>query len=357
MMLRWPARFANAVPRTLVFLCFGTVSVLVIGQPRWTGWALILLIAMGTLLALIYEHRSFCRFLCPINSFLSIYARMGRLSLRARHRKACELCVQGEIITCERGNEYGWACPYGLAVHEIDNNAECGLCMECLRSCRYRNISLFWRPFGLDRLLRGKDEALQAIVMMTLAIAYCLLFQGPWYGLRNMVDLVDKKNWDLFAFYAAGLWLISLVLIPVLVRLLTEIGARLAGLSEPSRDLYARNCSPLIPFGLFLWIAFAIPMLQVQGSFILSTLSDPFGWGWNLFGTAGHPWIQLWPEAIPWIQSAAVLIGFTFALQTAHRGLVRYRRSSAVGGTRHATDRRIPVSAQFRDVCGFSPDD
>ena len=337
---RWPRALAGVVPRTIAFLCFGTISVLVISQPRWTGWALVLLVGLGTFLPLVFEQRAFCRFLCPINSFISLYARMGRIALRAKQKSFCDHCVKQEIVTCERGNQHGWACPYGLAVHEIEDNAECGLCMECLRSCHYTNISIYWRRFGPDRLLRGPGEALQASVMLTLAVAYAILFQGPWHQLRDMVDLVDKKNWDLFAYYAVALWLLALVLVPFTIRGLAALGGRIAAARDPLRILYPRTASTLVPMGLFLWIAFAIPMLQIQGSFVLSTLSDPFGWGWDLFGTAGYPWTQLWPASIPWIQSAMVLLGFAFALSTAFRAW-----SACVPSQRQALLGLLPIGA------------
>ena len=268
------------------------------------------------------------------------FALLLRIALRAKQKSFCDHCVKQEIVTCERGNQHGWACPYGLAVHEIEDNAECGLCMECLRSCHYTNISIYWRRFGPDRLLRGPGEALQASVMLTLAVAYAILFQGPWHQLRDMVDLVDKKNWDLFAYYAVALWLLALVLVPFTIRGLAALGGRIAAARDPLRILYPRTASTLVPMGLFLWIAFAIPMLQIQGSFVLSTLSDPFGWGWDLFGTAGYPWTQLWPESIPWIQSAMVLLGFAFALSTAFRAW-----SACVPSQRQALLGLLPIGA------------
>lgn len=345
---RWPRRLDSAVSRTISFLCFGTVSVLIISQPRWTGWALVIFIGLGTILPLIFQHRAFCRYLCPINSFISLYARMARVALRKRLQKSCDHCIERDIVTCRRGNEYGWACPYGLTVPEIEENAECGLCLECLRSCRFNNVSILWRPFRLDRPLIGNDEALQAIVMMTLGIVYCILFQGPWYGLRDMIDLIDKKNWGLFVFYAAGLWLIALGLLPMLLRILTGLGGRLARITDRTADIYPGNVSPLVPMGLFIWIAFALPMLMTQGSFVLSTLSDPFGWGWDLFGTAGYPWIQLLPESIPWFQSAMVLIGFALAIRTSFRVW-----TGIAGETRGAILGMLPVGAFLFVLCAW----
>lgn len=316
---KWPRMLSGALPRTIVFLCFGTVSVLIISQPRWTGWALLVLLAMATALPIVFELRAFCRYLCPINSFIGLYATAGRLALRSIRNPVCDKCGALEKETCLKGNEMGWACPYGLTVSEINRNMDCGLCLECLRSCAFRNVSLFWRPFGLERPLGGRDEAMQSIVMMTLGIVYCITFQGPWHSLRDMVDIVDKKNWDLFAVYSASLWLITLGLMPLVVSVLARIGRALSRASISAREAFVRDASTLVPFGLFVWIAFGVALIMVEGTFILSAVSDPFGWGWNLFGTAGYPWWQVAPEAIPAIQAGLVLIGFALALGSAWR--------------------------------------
>jgi hypothetical protein len=31
-----------------------------------------------------------------------------------------------------------------------------------------------------------------------------------------------------------------------------------------------------------------VSLLLTAGQFIIPLVSDPFGWGWNLFGTAGY---------------------------------------------------------------------
>jgi len=58
-------------------------------------------------------------------------------------------------------------------------------------------------------------------------------------------------------------------------------------------------------------------------TFILATLSDPFNWGWNIFGTARLPWIQIWPAAIPWIQAVLILAGTAASL---NKGFSLWRR-------------------------------
>jgi hypothetical protein len=62
-----------------------------------------------------------------------------------------------------------------------------------------------------------------------------------------------------------------------------------------------------------------IPMLFVNVTFIKQSLSDPFGWGWDFFGTANTPWHQFLPQFIPWFQGAAVLTGLFLSLRNVRK--------------------------------------
>jgi hypothetical protein len=53
----------------------------------------------------------------------------------------------------------------------------------------------------------------------------------------------------------------------------------------------------------------------VNGSYILVVLSDPFGWGWDLFGTAQVSWRPLIPEYLGYLQMGLLGIGLFYALR------------------------------------------
>jgi hypothetical protein len=80
-------------------------------------------------------------------------------------------------------------------------------------------------------------------------------------------------------------------------------------------DLKKNITNAVSPLGLAIWMAFVIPMLLVNFMFMLQSLSDPFGWGWNLLGFAGLPWHQVIPEAIPWIQVLLVIAGILLSIR------------------------------------------
>jgi hypothetical protein len=75
----------------------------------------------------------------------------------------------------------------------------------------------------------------------------------------------------------------------------------------------------LIPLGLAAWIAFSFGFVLINGSYAVSVLSDPFGWGWNLFGTTDTPWTPLGTSLIPLLQVGVLTAGLLFALNTAYK--------------------------------------
>ena len=76
-------------------------------------------------------------------------------------------------------------------MREVERNNDCGLCMECLRTCVYDNVTALWRPFASDRRLADASEAFMSVAMLVLAVAYCMTHLGPWPEVRDWVDLGD----------------------------------------------------------------------------------------------------------------------------------------------------------------------
>jgi polyferredoxin len=331
----WPKWLSNGWPRMIIFLIAGTFSTTLVAQPRATGYAIVLFVLTATVLSLVFKLRSFCMFLCPINSFVGTYAQLGRLSLRKISEKVCADC-RGDF--CETGSHTGWACPYGLNVRTITTNVDCGMCTECVRSCVYDNVTFRWRRFGNEAVARDVSLGWNAMALLVVGIAYTIVYLGPWPEVRDYVNIIDKDNWGLFAVFAAVLWSIALVIFPLLMYAMAVIARKLSGITRPSFDLMIASTGAVLPLGLFVWVGFIIQMLFVNVTFIEQSLNDPFGWGWNLLGLAGIPWKQVVPRLVPWVQVLCVLIGFAYSqrdlwriwldatgeIRTAARGVIPY---------------------------------
>ncbi len=310
--LKWPKRLQNNWPKLILLLILTTFSAILVALPKVTGMAVILLLVLPTIMALIFEHRAFCRYLCPVSGFVGPFSRTSFLALRNKSQKVCDKC---KPHFCQKGSNKGWACPYGINVGEMTESSDCGLCMECTRSCLYDNVTLYKRPFATEVRTRNLSEAWLTIGVFTLAIVYSILYQGHWPVVRDYVNILDKGNWDLFAVYSGIVWTSALILMPGIVYLFSVLGKIFSKIQQSNIEIFIHSSGALLPMGLFLWIAFVIPMLFVNLTFVFQSFSDPFGWGWDFFGTASIPWHQFVPRLVPWIQSGLILTGLYYSLR------------------------------------------
>jgi hypothetical protein len=320
--LKWPAWLNNDWLKLVVFMVLATFSTTLVARPRVSGFAVLGLLLLPTFMAFIWELRAFCRFVCPVSVFVGPYSRMSNLSVRNKSQQVCNRCKPNY---CQQGSVKGWACPYGINVGEMKENTDCGVCLECTRSCLYNNVSLFRRAFGTEKGTRNISEAWLTLAIFTLAIVYSVLYEGHWPVVRDYVNILDKKNWDLFGIYAIIVWTFSLLVVPGIVYLLSYTGAKLSKINLGIKDAFLASTGSLLPLGLMLWIAFVIPMLFVNITFIIQSASDPFGWGWDFFGTANIPWHQFMPRLIPWLQSGLVLTGLYFSLRNLKNTWLTFR--------------------------------
>ena len=271
------------------------------------------LILLATVLHLIYRHRAFCSYVCPVSGFLSLYAMTSMVEIRSADTDVCAQCGDKG---CLAGNDAGWGCAWGIYPSKLDRNNYCGLCMECVKTCPHDNMALNLRPFGSDTQLKGYDEAWKAFIMLALALAYSVIFLGPWGFLKDWANVTESKEVGGFLLYTLILWVGALVVIPGIFALAVWIGRRLAGPHEASaKQVFLGFAYPLVPLGLLVWVAFSLPLLLVNGSYILMVLSDPFGWGWNLFGTANVAWTPMVPQWVPYFQVPLLLVGLAYALK------------------------------------------
>ncbi|MCB0282571.1 MAG: 4Fe-4S binding protein [Calditrichaeota bacterium] len=327
----WPEKLKNGWPRLFFFLLTGTLSTTFVANPRATGIAILVLIIVSTVMALVWKLRSFCQYICPINTFLSLYGKMGKLALRKSDPQTCAKC---KPVFCQKGSNGGWACPYGLNVNEIDTNFDCGMCTECIRSCHYNNVTFKWRNFGSETQIRDTSMAWASMALFVVVCAYTILYLGHWAPIRDYVNILDKANYGLFAIYTVVLWSSALLFFPIVMLGISALSKKIAAIPENTFHILKSLSAALLPLGLFIWLAFIIQMLFTNISFVGQSLSDPFGWGWNLLGLAGTPWVQLLPRFIPWMQVLAVLTGFIYSFRNLRHVLqnITQKRQQAFSG-------------------------
>jgi hypothetical protein len=309
---KWPSKLGNNWLKLFIFLSLATFSTTLVASPKVSGLAVLGLVIVPAAMSLVWELRSFCRFVCPVSVFITPFAEMSPVALRCRSEEVCRNC---KPHYCRTGNNKGWACPYGIDAGQLDHNADCGLCFECLRSCTFNNVTVFSKPFAGGRIMRDLSESWLAMAIFTTAVIYSVLYLGPWPQVRDFVNILDKDNWRLFGGFTAIFWFMVLAGVPLVIYTISYIGNISGGRQAGARQMFFANTASMLPLGLMLWISFVIPMLFVNVTFIGQSLSDPFGWGWDFFGTANIPWHQFMPEYIPWFQASLVLAGLYLSLR------------------------------------------
>jgi hypothetical protein len=86
------------------------------------------------------------------------------------------------------------------------------------------------------------------------------------------------------------------------------------------RSLVPDFVLPLVPIAAAYLIAHYFTLLLIQGQFIITLASDPFGRGWDLFGTADFApnLAPVTPETTWYVQVGALVVGHVVGLAVAH---------------------------------------
>lgn len=313
---RWPRRLKNIWLQNFGFLGVALFSAIILTRPNVSAWLLLGFVLTGVIFSLLYENRVFCRYICPVGGFIGLYSLLAPLELRV---KDTQVCREHTPKDCLIGTENSYGCPWMVFPGNLTRNTYCGLCTECLKACPKDNIALNLRPFGVDLLVakeRRLDEAYKAFIMLGCALLYSAVLLGPWGWIKSWANMDTLPHW---ALYAAGFLAINLLLLPGFFWLIVAAARRLADQPAPMRKLFVDYAYTLVPLGLAGWIAFSFGFVLVNGSYALIVLSDPFGWGWNLFGTAGVLWTPIWPTLTAFLQVGTLTVGLLFALDIAYR--------------------------------------
>lgn len=314
--LKWPKPLKNMWIMNIGFLVTTFFSGFFTVRPFATFVLLGLIILIAFLIGLIFEKRSFCLYVCPVSGFQGLYSQFAMSEIRS---KDPEVCKNHKLKTCFVGDEFGFGCPWMLTPFDFKKNTYCGMCLECFKSCPHSNMGFFLRPPGVDLLVdtprepKGLDEAWKAFIMLGIALVFFLSMQGPWGILKDMVRGATIKGWLTFITVH---FLFTLLIIPGIFLAVSFLSKMLSRNKDVSlKKIFINFSYTLIPLGLGVWIAFSLGIILPNGSYILHILSDPFAWGWNLFGTANFPWTPVFTGILGYLQGAALIIYYLFSLE------------------------------------------
>lgn len=326
--IKWPKFMRNIWPATILFIGLTWVEIGfgVTMQPRATAWLALVMVAMAFVSAFVFDRKSFCRYGCLVGRVSGLYALFSPIEVRATDKDVCRSC---ETHSCYKGNEKGEPCPTFQYLGTMDSSTYCISCMECLKSCELENVSLNLRPWGEDltKTFRPRsDEAYLALVLLTLTGFHGLTMTGLW---REML-LAVQAGLGIGETLAFTLGMLGFMVAPVIAYAgLVGVSWFAGGESVTYRDYFIRYAYALLPIALFYHLAHNSEHLLMEGQKIVALVSDPFGWQWNLFGTANWtlpPMIDL--PTLWGVQVFLVVVGHIYSLWIARHTALAFFPSS-----------------------------
>jgi polyferredoxin len=317
---RWPRAFRNMWLQNTSFLLLALFSSVLLTTPYITSIVLAAMLFAAIGLSMVFERRSFCRYLCPVGGFIGIYSQTAPVELRIKDKQVCASCVGKP---CYNGSSTGYGCPWDVFPGGLTKNTYCGLCMECIRTCPHDNIAVNLRPFSADlaKPSTRMDEAFKAFIMLGAAMIYAGVLLGPWGLLKDAAYNVGSSAWFIYA-------LIFLALIFLVLPGLFSLGILPVKSGVPFKQRFASLSTALIPLGLMFWVAFSLSFVLTNASYILAALSDPLGLGWNLFGTANVPWQPMLTSILAPAQTLALVAGLIWSARTAQKAAKEVRTTA-----------------------------
>ena len=341
---KWPKYLKNIWVQNISFLALCTFSAVLVTRPFVTASVLGGLIVFGILFAMVFRLRVFCSYICLVSGFLSLYSMTSTLELRSRSMDVCKKCKSKSCIT---GNEKGWGCPWFIYMGKHERNNYCGLCMDCVKSCPNDNIALNIRPFATETTMKSFDESWKGFIMLGLAMAYSVTLLGSNGQVKDWANAAETGMWNEFLKYAAILWSSALVILPTVFLGFSYLSKLISRNKEIRvKEIFLSYSYVIVPLGLLAWIAFSVLLIFVNGSYIISVISDPMGWGWNLFGTADFHWQPLLPEYLVYVQTILLTTGLYFAITRAKRISERLFSSK-----KQAARSLVPICVSSMMIC------
>ena len=326
--LRWPRQLRGTWLQSAGFAAIGLFSAWTLTTPIVTAWIFAGLIIVAVAVSVVFEQRSFCRYLCPMGGFIGLYSGLAPLELRPQPH----LTTEAKILAAK---EWPRGCPWINNPAALKSNANCGLCLECLRTETGSQMQLNVRSFDAELSQPSSfrlDEAFLSLGLLGSVMIYTAIFQGPWGVIKNAALNVGTLAWWGFA----GIFLLtSFGLLPATLAGATWLARTFGQAAQPLRLMFTRYSRALLPLGLLSWIAFTISFAFGKMAYLWPVVSDPFGWGWNLFGTAGMEWQPYLVNATPVIEVLLLAAGFIWSgksvLDTTEQlGTASQRRWSAL---------------------------
>jgi hypothetical protein len=197
----------------------------------------------------------------------------------------------------------------------------CVNCYECFARAAPEERELNLRPpaVGLGLPEKGAQGGAAFVIAVLAGVTFDGLLETPlWLEIVRLTPVTQTLGTILLPLLFFGIYLGFVELSRILG------GGGGIGL----RRYAAAYAFSLVPIAIAYQAAHYYTYLLVQGQMIISLVSDPLGWGWNLFGTADfEPRYGIVGAGFVWYSQVALIVaGHVIAVYLAHSISLRLLR-------------------------------
>jgi cytochrome c oxidase assembly factor CtaG/ferredoxin len=300
--LRWPQwlRVKWVGIGLMLAFFFGYERFALWNSPARTAWLLIAYVGAAFLVDTFFRGASFCKYVCPIGQFNFVGSLISPTTLKIRSTATCDSCATRD---CIRGNAQQRGCELELYLPEKRSNADCTLCMDCVKACPHDNIGILPRSMtqdvvsseptsSLGRLSRRTDVAAVALVLVVAGFANAAAMVGP--GVGFLAAAGRRVPWlatgaGSFAGVVAGMLLAATVVWLV---------SQAARGGDSRREAFCRGALALVPLGMGMWGAHLLFHLLMGVPGLLPLVQQ-----------VGHDFGLYWMSVPQWNAAGSVLLG------------------------------------------------
>jgi hypothetical protein len=201
-----------------------------------------------------------------------------------------------------------------------DARGKCVNCYECFARAAPDERELNLRPpaVGLGLPEKVPPGGAAFVVVVLAGVTFDGLLQTPlWLEIVRLTPVTQTLGTILLPLLFLGIYLGFV-----------ELSRILGGGEVGFRRLAAAYAFSLVPIAIAYQMAHYYTYLLIQGQMIISLVSDPLGWGWNLFGTADfEPRYGIVGAGFVWYSQVALIVaGHVIAVYLAHSISLRLLR-------------------------------
>ena len=210
-----------------------------------------------TVVDLLFEGATFCKWLCPIGQYQMALSVASPLEVRMR---ASDVCTSCQTQDCLRGNAAAPGCGTGLFMPKKVGNLDCTFCLDCVSACPHDNIGLLTRVPFTDIAQTGWRSSIGVLTkrmdfIVLLAVIAVGAFANAMAMTEPMLVMVQEcREWIGSNVVAVTLIVFSCMIAIALPMVLAAwIEARVC--SQHVRATIAQVTLALLPLSIAMWLA------------------------------------------------------------------------------------------------------